>query len=82
MKWKKQKYSGKKYEQGKVETTYNFKECQGLLNFIKNYKYRGRVQGHYLIFILRKSLLAEKSYYQVQKGTMHGGVTLTMAVIR
>ena len=35
MKWKKQKYSGKKYEQGKVETTYNFKECQGLLNFIK-----------------------------------------------
>ena len=29
----------------------------------------------------RKSLLAEKSYYQVQKRTMHGGVTLTMAVI-
>lgn len=80
-KWKKQKYSGKKYEQGKVETTDNFKECQGLLNFIKNYKYRGRVQGHYLIFILGKSLLAEKSYYQVQKRTMHGGVTLTMVVI-
>ena len=48
---------------------------------MKNYKYRGRVQGHYLIFILGKSLLAEKSYYQVQKRTMHGGVTLTMAVI-
>ena len=57
-----------KHEQGKVETTENFKEDQGLLNLQKNgteiYKCRERIQGYYPLYIARKSLLAEKITYE------------------
>ena len=76
MKWKKQNYSGKKYEQGKVETTYNFKECHGLLNFIKKVQIQRKSPRSLL------SICSMKIYHQVQKSIMHWGVTLTMAVIR
>lgn len=53
-----------KHEQGKVETTSNFKEGQGWLNILQNgtgiFEYRERVHGIYSINIPWKSLLAAK----------------------
>ena len=73
-----------KHEQGKVKTTDNFKEDQGQLNLQKNgtgiYECRGRVQGHYPIYIQRKSLLAEEMTYEPHNRTMRGGVILTVAL--
>ena len=65
-----------KQEQRKVETPSNFNEDQSQLNLQKNgtqiYECRGRIQGHYLIYIPRKPLLAERIAYEACKRTMHG----------
>ena len=57
-KTKKAKVFWIKHEQGKVETTDNFIEDQGQLSLQKSgteiYECRGRIQGHYQIYISRK----------------------------
>ena len=60
-------------EQEKLQITDNFKEDQGWLNLQKIaagiYECRGRIQGHYPIYIPRKSLLAEKITYKAHNAS-------------
>ena len=46
------------------------------------YECCGRIISDYLIFVLRKTLLAEKIVEKQHCQTLHGGVNLTMTEIR
>ena len=46
------------------------------------YKYSGRIQGEYPIYVPRESILAEKLVEEAHIQTIHGEVTLTMAKVR
>ena len=61
----------------------NQKECLNLqVNSNGLYECRGRIQGHYPVFIPRDSLLAEKIVQDAHLRTIHGGVIMTMAEVR
>ena len=61
----------------------NQKECLNLqVNSNGLYECRGRIQGHYPVFIPRDSLLAEKIVQDAHLRTIHGGVNMTMAEVR
>ena len=45
-------------------------------------EYRGRIQGHYPLYIPDKSVYGEKLVEYAHKITLHGGVGLTMTKIR
>ena len=59
---------------------------QVCLNFQKNntgiYQCMGRIQGQYSLYILWRSILAERIVHKAHKRTMHEGVILTMTVVR
>ena len=46
------------------------------------YECRGRIQGDYPIYIPKDSLLAENIMQEAHIQTIHGGVSLTMGVVR
>ena len=51
-------------------------------NDVKVLECRGRIQGHYPIYLPDTSTLAEKFVQHAHKATLHGGVGLTMAKVR
>lgn len=73
-------------EQQHFENSEKFINDQQQLNLKMNeeglYECRGRIQGDYPLYIPSASKLSEKLIEDAHKKTIHGGVTLTMAVIR
>ena len=71
--------------QSRSELDPAFNEIRETLNLKKNkyglYECCGRVIGDYLIFIPRKTLLAEKMVEKTDYKTLHGRVNLTMTEI-
>mgnify|MGYP001793282334 CR=1 FL=1 len=43
---------------------------------------RGRIEGHYPLYILTKTLLAEKLVMDAHTSSLHGGVGITMTTVR
>ena len=72
--------------QSRSELDPAFKEIKEVLNLKKNkqglYECHGRIIGDYPIFVLRKTLLAEKMVAWTHYQTLHGGVNLTMTKIQ
>ena len=70
-----------KGEQKRLENSLN-----ASLNLVQNaegiYECQGRIQESYPIYLPKKSLLSENIIRAAYKKTMHGGVTITMAIIR
>ena len=62
-----------------------FKIQKQTLNLQRNssrfYECRGRIHGHYPLFIPRNSMLAEKIVEDAHNRTLHGGVSLTMSEV-
>ena len=75
-----------KREQKKVTGTGIFKADKQYLNLQENevglYVCKGRIQGHFPIYLPSTSILSEKIIQECHKLTLHGGVTTTMAKIR
>ncbi len=72
--------------QERYSDTEKFREDQLRLNLQKNdggiYECRGRIQGNYPVYIPPKVTLAEKIVQDAHEITLHGGVGLTMALVR
>lgn len=75
-----------KVTQEEFEDSEDFTEDKLRLNLQKNadglFECRGRIQGHYPLYLPQKSLLAEKIVMEAHKRTLHGGVSLSMAEVR
>ena len=73
---------GKSEHENETENETWFQENKLILNLQRNtnnmYKYRGRIQGDYPIYIPKDSLPAEKIVQEAHIQTIHGGVSLTM----
>lgn len=66
--------------------TEKFREDQLTLNLQRNsegiYECRGRIQGSYPVYLPPKVTLSEKIVQDAHELTLHGGVGLTMALVR
>ena len=75
----------KKFTERQIETE-QFKNEQLRLNLQRNvnglFECRGRIQGLYPIYVPPGTLLSEKMIEDAHVQTLHGGVGLTMALIR
>ena len=75
-----------KREQERYSVTERFLEDQQRLNLQKNdegiYVCRGRVQGHYPVYLPPRVAVSEKMVQDAHNLTLHGGVGFTMAHIR
>ena len=73
-------------EQQRHSVTYKFLEDQERLNLQKNdqgiFVCRGRIQGHYPVYLPPRVVLSEKMVQDAHILTLHGGVGLTMAHVR
>lgn len=73
-------------EQQRHSVTDKFLEDQERLNLQKNdqgiYVCRGRIQGHYPVYLPPRVVLSEKMVQDAHILTLHGGVGLTMAHVR
>ena len=48
----------------------------------RNYECWGRIKGAYPVYIPSESTLSQKIIFSAHKGTLHGGVTITMTKVR
>ena len=75
-----------KREQERYSVTEKFLEDQQRLNLQKNdegiYVCRGRIQGHYPVYLPPRVSLSEKIVQDAHLLTLHGGVGSTMAYVR
>ena len=75
-----------KREQERYSVTEKFLEDQQRLNLQKNdegiYVCRGRIQGHYPVYLPPRVSLSEKIVQDVHLLTLHGGVGSTLAHVR
>ena len=76
----------KSYVKGDRRDWRTVKHFNTSLNLVQNaegiYECQGRIQGSYPIYLPKKSLLSENIIWAAYKKTMHGGVTITMTIIR
>ena len=83
--WKQVKFWVKK-SKGLNEGTAKYDEDREQLNLPKNeegvYECRGRIQGHFPIYLPDNELLTEKIVKHAHKLCFHGGVGMTMAKLR
>ena len=74
-----------KREQQRFKKDSKFKSDSKHLTLKENaeciYKYQGRIQGHYHVYLTSKSLLSEKLIFHAHLKTIHG-VNITMTNIR
>ena len=65
-----------------MEHSEKFIDNQKRLNLHENqeriYECRGRIEGAYPVYIPSESILSQKLIFSAHKGTLHGGVTITM----
>ena len=81
-----QKTFWEKRVQRRVEGINTFEEDRQRLNLQSNadgvLECKGRIQGHYPLYLPDKSIYAKKIVEEAHLATLHGGVSLTIASLR